>query len=322
MHNSQAIDLHDVEAYWKNRKLVDEQHLSYFIRWLQRFLAGPGGDSRLSAQDAQRVFLEQLERAGNIPDWQVRQAARAVDLFQKHYLRYRAETAGAEGVALVASSAIPATLDAAMEETRRLLRMRHYAFRTEQTYMTWLSQYRNFVQKSGLPWDVADTARAFFAQLAIQRGVAASTQNQAFSAVLFLLREVLGRETDCLNSVRAKRGPHLPVVLSEREVAQVLVLMACTTGLMLRLIYGSGLRVSECVRVRVKDLDFDRDAPADARGEYSGGAGISGAQECGDHDDLYACHAGAGKYGGEPAGCAGEGGRVIQFLSGSLSENL
>ena len=126
---------------------------------------------------------------------------------------------------------MPLTLDAAMAETQRLIRIRHYAYRTEQTYMAWLSQYRNFVQKSGLPWDAPDTARAFLAQLALQRGVAASTQNQAFSAVLFLLREVLGRDTVRLNSVRAKRGSHLPVVLSEREVTQVLgsAMWSCRT---------------------------------------------------------------------------------------------
>ena len=260
MHNLQTIDLHDVEAYWKSRNLVDERHLGYYIRWLQRFLAGPGGDSRLSAQDAQQVFVEQLDRQGDIPEWQIRQAARAVELFQKHYLRYRAETNGTETLpdGQVSPVSIPPTLAAAMAETQRLIRIRHYAYRTEQTYLAWLSQYRNFVEKSGLPWDVPDTARAFLAQLALQRNVAASTQNQAFSAVLFLLREVLGRDTVMLNSVRAKRGPYLPVVFSEREVTQVLGSVDGTAGLMLRLIYGGGLRVGECVSLRVKDLDFDQ----------------------------------------------------------------
>jgi integron integrase len=101
------------------------------------------------------------------------------------------------------------------------------------------------------------TVRSFLAELALKRGVAASTQNQAFCALLFLMREVLGRDTACLNSLRAKSGPHLPVVFSEKEVAQLLGLVHGTPGLMLRLCYGSGLRVSECVSLRVKDLDFD-----------------------------------------------------------------
>ena len=261
MHNSQGVDLHDVEAYWKSRHVVDDRHLPYYVRWLQRFLAGPGGDSRLSAEDAQRAFVDGLGQRGDVPEWQVRQAARAVDLYQKHYLRHRIETNASQGSAegVSAAAAVPVTIEAALAETRRLIRMRHYAYyRTEQTYMAWLSQYCNFIGRCGLPWDAPDSARAFLAQLALQRGVAASTQNQAFSAVLFLLREVLGRDTVCLNSVRAKRGPHLPVVMSEQEVAKVLGFVEGTAGLMLRLAYGGGLRVSECTSLRVKDLDFDQ----------------------------------------------------------------
>lgn len=260
MTNLQQIDLHDVGLYWKSRGLVDERHLPYYVRWLQRFLAGPGGDSSLGPEDAQRTFVEQLER-DQVPEWQVGQAARAVELYQKHYLRFRQEQAGVAPGEAPSSDCpgSPASLDMAMNETRRLIRMRHYAYRTEQTYLGWLSQYGTFVQKRQLPWDAPDSARAFLGELAVQRGVAASTQNQAFSALLFLFREILGQDTAGLNSVRAKRGPHLPVVLTEKEVAQVLSeLDDGTTGLMLRLIYGSGLRVSECVRLRVKDFDLEQ----------------------------------------------------------------
>jgi len=76
MNNLQPVDLHDVGAYWKSRGLVDDHHLSYYVRWLQHFLAGPGGDSRLAPEDAQREFVGQLER-DRILEWQIRQAARA-----------------------------------------------------------------------------------------------------------------------------------------------------------------------------------------------------------------------------------------------------
>jgi hypothetical protein len=259
MNALQAVDLNDVAVYWKSRGLVDERHLPYYVRWLQRFFAGSGGDPRLAWEDAQREFVEQLERE-SVPEWQVGQAARAVELYQKHYCRFRQEQAGGapgEGQAPDRSEK-PATLAVALNETRRLIRIRHYAYRTEQTYLGWLSQYGRFVEKRQLPWDAPDSARAFLGELALERGVAASTQNQAFSALLFLLREVLGQDTASLNSVRARRGPHLPVVLTEKEVALVLAEVEGTTGLMLRLIYGSGLRVSECTRLRVKELDFDQ----------------------------------------------------------------
>ena len=150
----------------------------------------------------------------------------------------------------------PETLDAAINEARRLMRLRHYAYRTEQTYVNWISQYAEFVKRRELGWDEPDSVRAFLGQLAVQRCVSASTQNQAFSSLLFLLREVLGKDTAVLNSVRARRGTHLPAVLTEQEVMQILKLVNGVAGLMLRLIYGSGLRVSECTRLRVKDLDF------------------------------------------------------------------
>lgn len=152
----------------------------------------------------------------------------------------------------------PTTFAGALGEARTLIRLRHYAYRTEQAYLEWLGRYGRFADQRSLPWSAADTARSFLADLAIQRGVAASTQNQAFSAVLFLLREVLGQDVQGLDSVRARRGPRLPVVLSDAEVKQVLGGTAGTVGLMLRLIYGGGLRVNECTRMRVKDLDFDQ----------------------------------------------------------------
>jgi integron integrase len=254
----QPIDLHDVAAYWRSRNLVSEDLMGYYVRWLQRFLTGPGADARLSPQDAQRAFVEQLERTGQVQDWLIRQAARAVELYQKHYLRFRQEQTGMkpEGASQTGVGAQPATLEEAIQETRRLIRLRHYAYRTEQTYLLWLAQYGRYVEERGLAWDTLDSVRAFLGELAVRRCVSASTQNQAFSALLFLVREVLGKDTAILNSVRAKRGAHLPVVLSEQEVAQVLSLITGTAGLMLKLIYGSGLRVSECTRLRVKDLDF------------------------------------------------------------------
>jgi len=164
--------------------------------------------------------LERLNQSGAVPEWQIRQASRAVELFQKHYLRYRVEATPAAMVKdgeLPSASAMPSNLEAAMEEVRRLVRLRHYSYRTEQTYLGWLSQYGNYVRRVGLAWDLPDTVRSFLAELALKRGVAASTQNQAFCALLFLMREVLGRDTACLNSLRAKSGPHLPVVLARRR---------------------------------------------------------------------------------------------------------
>ena len=84
MNASQVIDPDQVAEYWKSRKLVDDNRLTFYIRWLSRFLIGPGGNPRLSVGDAQRIFIDGLERDGGVADWQIRQAAHAVDLYQKH----------------------------------------------------------------------------------------------------------------------------------------------------------------------------------------------------------------------------------------------
>jgi integron integrase len=254
-----CVDLHDVDAFWKSRGLVDDRHRPYYVRWLQRFLLGPGGDRRLSPDDAQQVFVEQLERTG-LESWQVTQALRAVDLFFKHYLQHCRETGHMPDAVPAGTQAVdnPKTLEAATNEVRRLVRLRHYAYRTEQTYLYWLERFGAFVRVRNLSWNAADSVRTFLSDLALRCQVSASTQNQAFNALLFLLREVLGLADVQLDSVRARRGYHLPVVLSESEVVQVLEGIVGTIGLMLRLIYGAGLRVSECCRLRVKDLDFDQ----------------------------------------------------------------
>ena len=239
MKSTQTVDLHDVDAYWKSRNLVDDRHRPYYLRWLQRFLTGPWGTGRLAPNDALAAFAQHLEQDNQTEEWQVRQAVRAVELFQKHYLRHLRATGAAVPAAFVGkpdSPGEPRTFPAALGETRTLIRLRHYAYRTEQTYLEWISRYGRYAEQHALPWMAVDTARSFLADLAIQRHVAASTQNQAFNALLFLLREVLGQEVKGLDAVRAKRGPRLPVVLSDAEVKLVLGGTTGTAGLMLRLI--------------------------------------------------------------------------------------
>ena len=88
MNTAQPIDLHDVDAYWKSRNLVDDKHRTYYVRWLQRFLLGPWMAGRLSPHDALTAFVRNLEEGGRTEEWQIGQAVRAVELFQKHYLRH------------------------------------------------------------------------------------------------------------------------------------------------------------------------------------------------------------------------------------------
>ena len=137
------------------------------------------------------------------------------------------------------------------------MRVRHYSVRTENTYCDWIERFIRFHGKRH-PNELREReVGAFLTYLAREGNVAASTQNQALSALLFLYREVLEQELGLLEGVeRAKKPSRLPVVLTKREVSALVAQMNGTTKLMAGLLYGSGLRLMECVRLRVKDIDF------------------------------------------------------------------
>lgn len=142
---------------------------------------------------------------------------------------------------------------------RRAIRTRHYSRNTEAAYTLWIRRYLRYTQPRH-PRDArSDEVTAFLTSLAVDHKVTASTQNQALAAILFLFREALDMDLPWLaDVVRAKRPQRLPVVLTRDEVRAVLGRMSGTTKLMAYLLYGSGMRLLECCRLRVKDVDFGR----------------------------------------------------------------
>jgi len=153
----------------------------------------------------------------------------------------------------------PALRPRLLPQLRSALRVRHYSLRTEEAYVGWVRRYVTFHgTRHPADLDAADVAR-FLTHLADAGRVSAATQNQALAALLFLYRDVLGRDFGWLTGVvRAKRARRLPVVLGRDEVRRVLDAMTGTPKLMAQLLYGSGLRLSECIGLRVKDLDVER----------------------------------------------------------------
>jgi integron integrase len=145
-----------------------------------------------------------------------------------------------------------------LDQVSETLRTKHYAYRTEQTYLDWIKRYIIFHKKRH-PKDMgANEIREFIAYLATERKVAASTQNQALSAIIFLYRMVL--EQDIIlppGLVNPSRPKRLPTVLTHAEAMSVINHMRGTPRLMTKILYGSGLRLMECMRLRVKDIDFE-----------------------------------------------------------------
>jgi integron integrase len=144
-----------------------------------------------------------------------------------------------------------------LDQVRDRLRCKHYSYRTEQSYLHWIRRFILFHNRRH-PEEMAEPEVAvFLSHLAVDRRVSASTQNQAFNALLFLYKQVLERNIGLIQGVtRAKPSNHLPVVMTRDEVSAVLQRLQGREWLMAALMYGCGLRVMECLRLRVKDIDF------------------------------------------------------------------
>jgi integron integrase len=160
-------------------------------------------------------------------------------------------------MAISLPSGIPQRNPRLLDQVRDVIRFKHYSIRTERTYTDWIRRFILFHGKRHPSQMGESEVTSFLSSLARDGNVAASTQNQALSALLFLYKEVLKQEIGWLGSVeRAKKPTRLPVVLTRDEVHKIFAHLHGMHRLMAGLLYGSGLRLMECVRLRVKDVDF------------------------------------------------------------------
>ena len=144
-----------------------------------------------------------------------------------------------------------------MDQVREVLRYHHYAYRTEQTYCDWIKRYLKFYGFKKHPKEMgAAEVERYLSHLATEGKVAASTQRQALNAIIFLYREALDVDLGAIAHIRSKRQRKPPTVLTQGEVQQVLAKMEGAHRLMAQLLYGCGLRLMECIRLRIQDLDF------------------------------------------------------------------
>lgn len=144
-----------------------------------------------------------------------------------------------------------------LDQMRESMRARHYRSRTEETYCQWVRRFILFHQKRHPAGMGEPEINAFLTHLAVKDKVSASTQNQALSAILYLYRHVIGRDVGDLGEViRARKPKRLPVVMTRDEVKAVLDHLNGDKWLMASLLYGSGLRLMECLQLRIHDLDF------------------------------------------------------------------
>lgn len=250
--------LPDFQEFLKASKLAPERNIPYLAHWVSRFLFFI---SRKDHSDTGTLVIEFLDslKTENIADWQVSQAEQALLLYLNHFK-------GGEALKNAKAGTLPevslSDKSGIISEMKRLLRLKHYSYRTEIAYLDWAERFFAYVKDTagGAAFETitTDTIKNYLGYLAINKRVSSSTQNQAFNALLFLFRDVLGQElTGLSGTVRAKRGKKLPVVLSVEEVKALFGKLSGPAVLIAHFLYGSGLRLMELARLRVQDIDFD-----------------------------------------------------------------
>lgn len=145
-----------------------------------------------------------------------------------------------------------------LDQARDKIRLKHYSYKTEQCYVDWMKRFILFHKKRHpLEMGVREIEQ-YLTYLAVDQHVSASTQNQALHGILFLYREVLNVELGPVKAIRAKKTVHVPTVLTHTEAVRVIQNLTGVYRIIAQLLYGSGLRLMECLRLRVKDIDFER----------------------------------------------------------------
>jgi len=265
---------------------IPEKIIKWYINWTKQFAHFMRGKHlrQCTAADV-KSFLNHIREQNNVEPWQVKQAAKALKLLYQDFLQvpwallqksdFSSEESGTMSDGGLSGSAsqgqqpfvifrdeappkeIYYKYEDVFKKLRTEIRFRHYSIRTEQAYEQWVCRFLHFHSMKPVEEIVSNDVKVYLDYLAENRKVAASTQNQALNALVFLFEQALNQKVGTIGDfTRAKRPKRLPVVLTREEVNLLLDALTGTYALMAGLLYGSGLRLMECVRLRVKDLDF------------------------------------------------------------------
>jgi integron integrase len=252
---------------------IPEKNAEWYVRWAQNFAKSIKGKPlrRRGVSDVEQ-FLINLSHQGGIESWQVRQAEDALVLLYRNFLDIDLDLKRSRNFTSQPLSRarqefrdrmLPATVmkkryGVFLDRLKTAMRVRHYSIRTERTYEAWIRRFLSFHKDLSVQDIKAEHIQMYLNYLAETREVAANTQNQALNAIVFFFSEVLTRDPgDFSDFVRAKKPIKIPEVLTRDEVKRLLSQLSGINYLMAGLLYGAGLRVMECVRLRVKDVDFE-----------------------------------------------------------------
>ena len=274
----------NVKEFWDSyRKAavasgVPAKNADWFVVWAEKFAIATRGKAlqERSATDIHKFLLELSIQPG-IQTWQVDQAEEALVFLYESFLKLNLGLNSLRP--LVPTQGLPSPnskprqnfrdqtpsktegqerYNKLFSNLRSAIRIRHYSIRTERAYEQWVGRFLSFYKDKSPENIDADDIQRYLNYLAEERKVAASTQNQALNGIVFFFKEVLKRDPgDFSDFVRAKRPTPIPEVLTRSEVDRLLEAMSGVHQLMAGLLYGAGLRLMECIRLRVKDVDFE-----------------------------------------------------------------
>ncbi len=253
-----------------NKKGIYQNRHAYYVRDVEYFIrAFPSRNLKTIEQSEIEDYIQKVV-SKNLENWQKLQVIEALQLLLVEAVNSRPSRfvdwafwrekvlGGLDGpVKLTHKNKHSGLNNKWLHEMSRKLQAMNYALRTQKTYLHWAGQFDAFLNDQVFDVVKPQDVEAFLSFLAVDRKVSKSTQNIALNSVVFLMREVLDRNPEEYKFRHAKRGKRLPTVLSKEEVKRLLSHSSMSYGLMMGLMYGTGMRLMECVRLRVKDIDFD-----------------------------------------------------------------
>ncbi len=255
--------LPDFQKYLVANNFSPEKNAPFYALWASKFLSFCNGIDPVNRKTDIAVpqFLSNLQKKQQTTDWQLSQAETAVKLYIYHYMKGDVSSILPEPSSN--RQEFNFDLKEIINKTKEIIRIKHYAYSTEKSYVDWMKRFFHYmieVKGKDLSQSKPDSfdMKDYLSYLAIKRNVSSSTQNQAFNALLFLYRHILDIEVNGLEkTVRAKRGPKIPVVLTIEEVREIFRFVEGTHLLFIQLLYGAGLRLKELARLRIQDVDFE-----------------------------------------------------------------
>ncbi len=242
--------LKEFREYLLQKGKTKANQIPYYLKWIGECYSFLDlSDSTFLSSDQKKQFLTHMAKTHE--DWQVDQADTALRLYH-YFLSQKLKVA-------VPDNEKPGEWENLEERLREALRLRHRSYSTEKTYLTWVRSFRAFVNHKEPTNLEGRDLQDFLSHLAVEKKVSPSTQNQALNAVVFFYRHVLDKDIEgMVDAVRARQRRRLPIVLTIKETTSIFEHLTGTQRLMAMLIYGCGLRLQECLSLRIKDIDLEQ----------------------------------------------------------------